>query len=276
MCTSLYVNCVSMEFSRQEYWSRLPFPSTGDFPDPGIEPGSPTLQVDSLPSELPGKPVCKLHNSVKRKMKDIHYDHTRRTILAHEQAFPVPLSPGHTSLRQSCIWVASLMPSSFQVAQMVKNLPTMWEARVRFLGQEDPLEEEMATQSSILARGMPWTEEPGGPQLMGSQRVGHDWVNLHFNLPMPSAALPTYAPSLLNPHIPQTTHLLPCLSPPLAQKTLKAKINLKGQFKIQWPYLHLYGTNCLLITFPGCGHWIPGFIKESWDVSPSEADVMNY
>ena len=56
MCTSLYVNCVSMEFSRQEYWSRLPFPSTGDFPDPGIEPGSPTLQVDSLPSELPGKP----------------------------------------------------------------------------------------------------------------------------------------------------------------------------------------------------------------------------
>ena len=168
------------------------------------------------------------------------------------------------------------MPSSFQVAQMVKNLPKMWEARVRFMGQEGPLEEEMATQSSILAWGMPWTEGPGGPQLMGSQRVGHDWENLHFHFLMPSAALPTCAPSLLNPHIPQTTHLLPCLSPPLAQKTLKAKINLKGQFKIQWPYLHLYGTNCLLITFPGCSHWIPGFIKESWDVSPSEADVMNY
>jgi len=57
---------------------------------------------------------------------------------------------------------------------MVKNLPTMWETRVRFLGQEDPLEEEMATQSSILAQGMPWTEEPGEPQFMGSQRVGHD------------------------------------------------------------------------------------------------------
>ena len=41
-----------MEFSRQEYWSGLPFPSPGDLPDPGIKPGSPALQVDSLPSEL--------------------------------------------------------------------------------------------------------------------------------------------------------------------------------------------------------------------------------
>ena len=47
----------SMEFSRQEYWSGLPFPSPGDLPDPGIEPGSPTLQADALPSEPPGKPL---------------------------------------------------------------------------------------------------------------------------------------------------------------------------------------------------------------------------
>ena len=46
----------SMEFSRQEYWSGLPFPSPGDLPDPGIEPGSPALQADALPSEPPGKP----------------------------------------------------------------------------------------------------------------------------------------------------------------------------------------------------------------------------
>ena len=46
----------SMEFSRQEYWSGLPFPSPGDVPNPGIEPESPTLQADALPSELPGKP----------------------------------------------------------------------------------------------------------------------------------------------------------------------------------------------------------------------------
>ena len=44
----------SMEFSRQEYWSGLPFPSPGDLPDPGIEPGSPTLRADTLPSEPPG------------------------------------------------------------------------------------------------------------------------------------------------------------------------------------------------------------------------------
>ena len=48
----------SMEFSRQEYWSGLPFPFPGDLPDPGLEPGFPSLQADALPSELPGKPNC--------------------------------------------------------------------------------------------------------------------------------------------------------------------------------------------------------------------------
>ena len=46
-----------MEFSGQEYWSGLPFPSPGDLPNPGIEPGSPALQADALPSEPPGKPL---------------------------------------------------------------------------------------------------------------------------------------------------------------------------------------------------------------------------
>ena len=46
-----------MEFSRQEYWSELPFPTPGDLPDPGIEPRSPALQEDTLPSEPPGKPI---------------------------------------------------------------------------------------------------------------------------------------------------------------------------------------------------------------------------
>ena len=46
----------SMEFSRQEYWNRLPFPSAGDLPDPGTEPRSPALQADALTSEPPGKP----------------------------------------------------------------------------------------------------------------------------------------------------------------------------------------------------------------------------
>ena len=60
------------------------------------------------------------------------------------------------------------------VAQTVKRLPTMRETRVQSLGWEDLLEKEMATHSSILAWRIPWTEEPGGLQSMGSQRVGHD------------------------------------------------------------------------------------------------------
>ena len=57
---------------------------------------------------------------------------------------------------------------------MVKPLPTMPETWVRSLGQEDPLEKEMATYSSILAWKIPWMEELGGLQSIGSQRVGHD------------------------------------------------------------------------------------------------------
>ena len=58
---------------------------------------------------------------------------------------------------------------------VAKNPPaTMQEMRVRFLGREDPLEEEMAAHSSILAWRIPWTEEPGGLQLTGLQRVGRD------------------------------------------------------------------------------------------------------
>ena len=51
-----------MEFSRQEYWGGLPFPSLGDLPDSGIEHGSPVLQADSLPSETPGKPIIRRHS----------------------------------------------------------------------------------------------------------------------------------------------------------------------------------------------------------------------
>ena len=60
------------------------------------------------------------------------------------------------------------------VAQMVKNLPAMWETQVRSLGQEDPLEKRMATHSSIFPWRIPWTVEFSGLQTMGSQRVRHD------------------------------------------------------------------------------------------------------
>ena len=62
------------------------------------------------------------------------------------------------------------------VAKMVKNPPAMQEIQVWSLGQEDPLEEGMATLSSILALRIPWTEEPGRLQSMGLQRVGHGWA----------------------------------------------------------------------------------------------------
>ena len=62
------------------------------------------------------------------------------------------------------------------MAQIVKNLPAMKETWVQSLGWKDPLEKEMATHSRILAWKIPWTEEPGRPQFMGSQRVRHDLV----------------------------------------------------------------------------------------------------
>ena len=66
------------------------------------------------------------------------------------------------------VWFVSL---SSLVAQEVKSLPAMQEAWVQFLGQKDPLKEDMATHSSIPAWETPWTEEPGGLQSMGLQRV---------------------------------------------------------------------------------------------------------
>ena len=60
------------------------------------------------------------------------------------------------------------------MAQKVKNPPAVQKTQVQSLDQEDPLEKEMATHSSILAWEIPWTEEPSGLQSMGSQRIGHE------------------------------------------------------------------------------------------------------
>ena len=66
----------------------------------------------------------------------------------------------------------------------VRNLPAMQETWVGSLGQEDPLEEGMATHSRTLVWRIPWTEEPGGLQSIGSQRVGHDCSNLAHTHPL--------------------------------------------------------------------------------------------
>ena len=72
---------------------------------------------------------------------------------------------------------------------MVKHQPAMWETRVQSLGQEDPLEKEMATHSSTLAWKIPWTEEPGRLQSMGLQRVRQglsDFNSLHLHSHSPT------------------------------------------------------------------------------------------
>ena len=69
---------------------------------------------------------------------------------------------------------SSLSPKSFPGAQMVKNPPAMQETQVRSQGRKDPPEKRIATHSSVLAWRIPWTEEPGRLQPMGSPRVGHD------------------------------------------------------------------------------------------------------
>ena len=73
-----------------------------------------------------------------------------------------------------CLFLPNSLGWGFPGGSVVKNLPAMWETGVRSLGQEDPLEEEMATHSRILAWRIPWTEQPGGLVSMESKRVRHD------------------------------------------------------------------------------------------------------
>ena len=99
-----------------------------------------------------------------------------------------PCAGNHGQSQRYCLsW-------GFPGGLVIKNLPPVQETqemRVRSLGWEDPMEEEMATHSSMLAWGIPWTEEPGGLQATGSQRVGHDWATSTTTMgtarPAPSA-----------------------------------------------------------------------------------------
>ena len=147
----------------------MPFPSPGDLPDPGIEPRPPALQAYSLLTELRGKPHFSISPS--SEYSGLIPFRIERFDLA-VQGSPKSLLQLRNSkasiLRHSAFFRASL------VAQRVKCLPTMQETWVQFLGQEDPLEKEMATHSSILAWRIPWTEESGRVQSHGVSRVGHN------------------------------------------------------------------------------------------------------
>ena len=92
-----------------------------------------------------------------------------------QEVFPnQELNPGLLHCRKILYPLSQVGLGASLVAQRLKRLPALRETWVQSLDREDPLEKEMATHSSTLAWRIPWTEEPGGLQSMGSQRVGHD------------------------------------------------------------------------------------------------------
>ena len=95
------------------------------------------------------------------------------------------------------------------LAQMVKNLPAIQETWVQSPGAEDALEKEMATHSSILAWRIPWTEEPGRLQSMGSQRGGHSWATTTLS---PSNVMNSVELNFGLHHNSSSLHLPRCLS----------------------------------------------------------------
>ena len=95
------------------------------------------------------------------------------------------------------MWGIAMCQTSL-VAQTVKRLSTMWGTRVRSLGWEDPLEKKMAIHSSTIAWKIPWTEDPGRLQSMGSQRVRHDWATSHSFIHQFSSVV-QLCPTLCNP-----------------------------------------------------------------------------
>ena len=128
---------LSMEFSRQEYWTGLPFPSPGDLPDPEIEPSSPELG-GFFTAEPPGKPATKRLKNIKTTKKPT---------------------------------IKSFMLS---ISLSVRLLSQTQLSDFTFTFHFHASENEMATQSSILAWRILGTAEPGGLPSMGSHRVGQD------------------------------------------------------------------------------------------------------
>ena len=136
------------------------------------------------------------------------------------------------------------------VAQMVKCLPTKRETQVRSLGQEDPLEKEMANHSSIVAWKIPWTEEPDRLQSMGSQRVGHDWATSLTSLTCVTESLDCAAAiNIVN------------------QLYFNKKMNFKNHFNNSPPHTLENKGICILLEFPrACAYYslLVFELKYSW------------
>ena len=178
-----------MGFSRQKYWSGLPFPSPGDLPNPGLEPGSPTLYTDALPSEPPGKsPYSQRYGFSSSHVWMWEMDHKEDLASKNwcfwtvvlEKTLESPLDckeikPANPKGNQPWIFIGRSeaeaealilwIPDKKSrlnrkdpdagraslVTQMLKNPPAIPETWVWSLSWEDPLEEGMATHSSVLA-----------------------------------------------------------------------------------------------------------------------------
>ena len=172
----------------------------------------------------------------------------------------LPLKYLRSSKGLSFPWAASL------VVQMVKNLPAMWETWVRFLCREDLLEKRMATHSSTLAWRIPWTEEPGGLQSMGSQRVWHDWATNTFTSLSFSRLFPQGSSTLpVNPVLP-SWGFISILHPRL---TFLSKAHTLDFLGVQWlrillpmqrsrvPSLVWEDLTCHRVTKPiHCNDWV--------------------
>ena len=152
----------SLGFSRQEHWSGLPFRSP--MSEKEKWKGSRSVVSNSVPPQRQ-QPTRLLHP----------WDFSRQE---YWSGFPLPspLPQSHPSGLSQCTGPEPFLKCIHRsrraslVAQMVKNSPAMQETWVQSLGQEDILEKEMTTHSSILAWRIPWTEEPGGLQSMWSQK----------------------------------------------------------------------------------------------------------
>ena len=155
----------------------LPFPSPGDLPNLRIKPGSPALQVDSCTGggffTNWAMREIQIKTTIRYYITSMRMATWKKKKTENNKCWQ---RCGMTGVLVHCWWECRV------VAQMVKRLSTVQETWVQSLSWEDPLEEGMATHSSVVAWKIPWTEEPGSLQSMGSQRVGHDWATslLHF------------------------------------------------------------------------------------------------
>ena len=164
-----------MEFSRQEYWSGLPFPPPGDLPDSGIEPTYLHImrlqhwQANSFTTVLPGKPKLGCTSvwfslSVLSSLRP-HGLQPARVLCSWD-------FPGKNTGVGCHFLLQGIFLTQGMNLHLLRLLHCQAIVYLSHLGK--PLEEEMATHSSILAWEIPWMEEPGGLQSVGLQRAGHD------------------------------------------------------------------------------------------------------